>query len=293
MTEKNQEVYDIITQTKNSFEIFSDGLLNEYQNTFIGKLLHCEFITEQMNNILSSVSDELIDTTINEKINSFNDKLKELTEKNVEEKIKIIESIDDIKSNLTNFTQKINKELDESIFTKENELLSSFNLIKEYISKYICTKINSYADNIKFYIDHNLQSIESSSKTNEALLEMKIEQLNKKENEIIDMKVKNEKLNLDLSTKEAEYKLNLQIEIDKYNELKNKHTQLIEEKEKLIKYWKDKYDERNKELSNSYNSKNVNKDENQKLKEENIELKLKLGLKEKELKTINEKIFQN
>ena len=64
---------------KNSFEVFSDGLLNEYQNNFIGKLLHSQFMTEEMNNILSSVSDEVLDTNIKEKLTEFNDSLKELT----------------------------------------------------------------------------------------------------------------------------------------------------------------------------------------------------------------------
>ena len=64
LEEKNNEVYDIIQIMKNSFEVFSDGLLNEYQNNFIGKLLHSQFMTEEMNNILSSVSDEVLDTNI-------------------------------------------------------------------------------------------------------------------------------------------------------------------------------------------------------------------------------------
>ena len=74
LEEKNNEVYDIIQIMKNSFEVFSDGLLNEYQNNFIGKLLHSQFMTEEMNNILSSVSDEVLDTNIKEKLTQFNKK---------------------------------------------------------------------------------------------------------------------------------------------------------------------------------------------------------------------------
>lgn len=97
LEEKNKDVYDFIQQVRNSFEIFSDGLLNDYHSTFIGKLLHSQFMTEEMNNILSSVSDELLDTNINEKLTKFNDTLKEITEKESAEKILKIDSVQDIK----------------------------------------------------------------------------------------------------------------------------------------------------------------------------------------------------
>ena len=35
LEEKNKDVYDIIQMVNNSYEIFSDGLLNDYHNTFI------------------------------------------------------------------------------------------------------------------------------------------------------------------------------------------------------------------------------------------------------------------
>ena len=46
LEEKNKDVTDIIQQVKNSYEVFSDGLLNEYQNSFIGKLLNSQFLSE-------------------------------------------------------------------------------------------------------------------------------------------------------------------------------------------------------------------------------------------------------
>ena len=58
LEEKNKDVYDIIQQVKNSYEVFSDGLLNDYHSTFIGKLLHSQFLADEFNNILSTVSDE-------------------------------------------------------------------------------------------------------------------------------------------------------------------------------------------------------------------------------------------
>ena len=289
LEEKNKDVYDIIQQVKNSYEIFSDGLLNEYQNAFIGKLLHSQFLTEEMNNILSSVSDELLDTNINEKLNKFNDDLKALTEKESSEKILKIESVPDIKKNLNTLSSNIKKQLEKTIFTKENEFLSSYPIIKEYIIKCICDKINLYADSINFYIDHNLQTIESSSKSNEAALEAKIQELNKKESEIIEMKVYVEKLERDMDAKEKEFKGLLDIEKQNNENLKKNNDNLIGEKNKIIQNWENKYEELNKELRSYYNTKK-NNDEFTKIKNENIELKVNLGIKEKQLNNINAKL---
>ena len=282
LEEKNKDVYDIIQQVKNSYEIFSDGLLNDYHNTFIGKLLHSQFMTEEMNNILSSASDELLDTNINEKLNQCNDAIKELTEKEAAEKILKIESVPDIKKNLNTLSSNIKKNVEENIFKKENEFLSTFNLIKDYIIKCICDKINLYADSINFYIDHNLQTIESSSKTNEAALEAKIQELNKKESEIIEMNVKIEKLERDMRAKEDEFKELLETEKLNYEKLKKNNDYLIEEKNKIIKNLENKSDELNKELKNYYK----NDDEFTKVKNENLELKVNLGIKEKQLNNI-------
>ena len=282
LEEKNKDVYDIIQQVKNSYEIFSDGLLNDYHNTFIGKLLHSQFMTEEMNNILTSASDELLDTNINEKLNQCNDAIKELTEKEAAEKILKIESVPDIKKNLNTLSSNIKKNVEENIFKKENEFLSTFNLIKDYIIKCICDKINLYADSINFYIDHNLQTIESSSKTNEAALEAKIQELNKKESEIIEMNVKIEKLERDMKAKEDEFKELLETEKLNYEKLKKNNDYLIEEKNKIIKNLENKSDELNKELKNYYK----NDDEFTKVKNENLELKVNLGIKEKQLNNI-------
>ena len=289
LEEKNKDVYDIIQQVKNSYEIFSDGLLNEYQNAFIGKLLHSQFLTEEMNNILSSVSDELLDTNINEKLTKFNDSLKEITEKESAEKILKIDSVPDIKKNLNTFSENIKKNLEETLFTKENEFLSSFNLIKEYIIKCVCDKINLYADSITFYIDHNMQSIESSSKTNEAALEAKINELNKKENELIEMKIQVEKMQNDMDFKEKDFKNSLENEKNRFSSLEKNTNDLIAEKDKMIKSLENKYDELNKELKSFYDTKN-NKEDIEKIKNENIELKLNMGKKEKQLNSLNLKL---
>ena len=274
LEEKNNNVYDIIQQMKNLFEVFSDGLLNDYHNSFIGKLLHTQFMTEEVNNILSSISDELLDTNINEKLKKFNDDLKELTEKESNEKILKIESVPDIKKNLNTFSTNIIEQLEKNIFTKENEFLSSFSLIKDYIIKCITNKIKLYADSIIFYIDHNMQSIENSSKSNEAALEAKVQELNEKQNQLNDMKTQLEMMERDIKTKEEEFKAMLQIE---------------KEKNLMIKNLENKYDELNRELKNYYAVKD-NNDELSKLKKENLELKVNLGIKEKQLSNVNNKL---
>ena len=289
LEEKNNEVYDIIQIMKNSFEVFSDGLLNEYQNNFIGKLLHSQFITEEMNNILSSVSDEVLDTNIKEKLTQFNDSLKELTQKATEEKTGKIEAIPDIKKNLNEFANKIQKEIEENIFKKENEFLNSFGFIKDYIIKCICNKINSYADSIQFYVEHNLQTVESSSKTNEEAFEAKIQELNEKENELNKLKIEIEKMKQNMKDKEKEYQKNVLIENKKYINLKEDYEKILQEKNLELKKLEDKNNEINQEIRNIFTERN-NKDDLSKIKNENMQLKVDLGIKEKQIKALNSKL---
>ena len=289
LEEKNNNVSDIIQQMKNLFEVFSDGLLNDYHNSFIGKILHTQFMAEEVNNILSAISDELLDTNINEKLKKFNDDLKELTEKEANEKILKIESVPDIKKNLNTFCTNIADQLEKNIFTKENEFLSSFNLIKDYIIKCITNKIKLYADSIIFYIDHNLQSIENSSKSNEAALEAKIQELNEKQNQLNDMNVKLEMMERDFANKKKELNKLVQIEKDKNDSIKKAHESVIKEKNLTIKNLENKNNELNKELKSYYMAKD-NDDELSKLKKENLELKVNLGIKEKQLSSMNNKL---
>ena len=289
LEEKNNEVYDIIQIMKNSFEVFSDGLLNEYQNNFIGKLIHSQFMTEEMNNILSSVSDEVLDTNINEKLTQFNDSLKELTEKESSEKTGKIEAIPDIKKNLNEFANKIQKEIEENIFKKENEFLNSFAFIKDYIIKCICNKINSYADSIQFYVEHNLQTVESSSKTNEEAFEAKIQELNEKENELNKLKIELEKMKQNMKDKEKEYQNNVLIENKKYINLKEDYEKILKEKNLELKKLEDKNNEINQEIRNIFMERN-NKDDLSKIKNENMQLKVDLGIKEKQLNALTSKL---
>ena len=286
LEEKNGEVYDIIEILKNSFEIFSDGLLNEYQTTFIGKLLHSQYITEQMNNILSSVSDEVLDTNISEKLNEYNSTIKELTEKEGAEKINEITSTSDIKKSLYDFSNKIKTQIEENLFKKENEFLSSFSLIKDYIIKCICNKINLYADNIQFYIEHNLQSIESSYKYNDEVFEAKIKELSEKGNELIKLKIEIEKMEMQMKEKEKEFQSSLDIEKQKYVDLEKYYKDIINIKDAEIKKLEEKNDKINQEIKNQLMEKK-NEGDITKLKDEIVKLKLNLVLKEKQINSLN------
>ena len=291
LEEKNNEVYDIIQIMKNSFEVFSDGLLNEYQNTFIGKLLHSQFLTEEMNNILSSVSDEVLDTNITEKLNQFNDSINKLIEKESNEKAEKIGAIPDIKKNLYELSSKIQNQIEQDIFKKENEFINSFEFIKDYIIKCICNKINSYADSIQFYVENNLQTVESSSKTKEAAYEAKIQELNEKENELNKLRIEIEKMQQNMKDKEKEYESNLLIEYQKYINLKEDYEKIISEKNSEIIKLEAKNREINLELKNIYMERN-NKDDLSKVINENIQLKVDLSIKDKEINELNSKLSE-
>ena len=291
LEEKNNEVYDIIQIMKNYFEVFSDGLLNEYQNTFIGKLLHSQFLTEEMNNILSSVSDEVLVTNITEKLNQFNESIKELIEKESNEKAEKIGAIPDIKKNLYELSSKIQNQIEQDIFKKENEFINSFEFIKDYIIKCICNKINSYADSIQFYVENNLQTVESSSKTKEAAYEAKIQELNEKENELNKLRIEIEKMQQNMKDKEKEYESNLLIEYQKYINLKEDYEKIISEKNSELIKLEAKNREINLELKNIYMERN-NKDDLSKVINENIQLKVDLSIKDKEINELNSKLSE-
>ena len=82
---------------------------------------------------------------------------------------------------MNDLANEIKNQIEENIFKKENEFLNSFAFIKDYIIKCIYDKINAYADSIAFYVEHNLQTIESGSKLNESAFEAKNKELNEKE----------------------------------------------------------------------------------------------------------------
>ena len=285
LEEKNTDIYDIIQILKNSFEVFSDGLLNEYENNFLGKLLHSQFMTEEINKVLSSVSDEVLDTNLGEKINQFNDSIKELIEKEKEEKISKIESVPDIKKCLTGLASKIKTQVEENIFKKENGFLTSFELIKEYIIKCICDKIDTYANCIQTYIEKNLQTVESSSKINQESYEMKIRELN---NTISKLNINIESMKLKMKENEKKSEFNLSIEKQKYLDLENKYNKIIEEKNAEIEKLELKNQKINDELKNIYMEKN-DKNELSKLKEENNKLKANLVVKENQINNLTKK----
>ena len=169
------------------------------------------------------------------------------------------------------------------------KFLNSFEFIKDYIIKCIYNKINSYADSIQFYVENNLQTVESSSKTKEAAYEAKIQELNEKENELNKLKIEIEKMQLNMKDKEKEYNSNLLIAFQKYEDLKNDNEKIIEEKNLEIKKLEEKNKELNLEIKNIYMERN-NKDDLSKIKNENIQLKVDLSIKDKEIKALNSKL---
>ena len=282
LEEKNNDIYDIIQILKNSFEVFSDGLLDEYQNNYIGKLLHSKYMTDEINNVLSSVSDKVLDTIIGEKLNQFNESMKELIEKENAEKIGKIESVADIKKSLNGLAGKIKCQVEANIFTKENEFLTSFEFIKDYINKCVCDKINAYANCIQIYIENNLQTVESGSKINQESYESKIKEL---DNTISKLNIEIESMKLNMKEKQKKLELNLSIEKQKYLDLKNQNKKIIDEKNKEIEKLERKNQKLNDELKDIYTEKN-DKNELSKLKEENNKLKANLVVKENQIKNL-------
>ena len=98
-----------------------------------------------------------------------------------------------------------------------------------------------------------------------------------------------EKLERDMELKEKEFKSLLNIEKQNNENIKKNNDYLINEKNKIYQNLENKYEELNKELKSFYNSKK-NNDEFNKIKNENIQLKVNLGIKEKELNKINTKL---
>ena len=131
--------------------------------------------------------------------------------------------------------------------------------------------------------------MESSSKTKEAAYEAKIQELNEKENELNKLKIEIEKMQLNMKDKEKEYNSNLLIAFQKYEDLKNDNEKIIDEKNLEIKKIEEKNKELNLEIKNIYMERN-NKDDLSKIKNENIQLKVDLSIKDKEIKALNSKL---
>ena len=107
-----------------------DVEIDEKNNEINGLKKEIEFILEEFTDLLFLGN---INSMI-EKLTEFNDSLKELTQKASEEKTGKIEAIPDIKKNLNTLSSNIKKQLEETIFTKENEFLSSSKKLKKFSS---------------------------------------------------------------------------------------------------------------------------------------------------------------
>ena len=92
-----------------------------------------------------------------------------------------------------------------------------------------------------------------------------------------------------MKDKEKEYQKNVLIENKKYINLKEDYEKILQEKNLELKKLEDKNNEINQEIRNIFTERN-NKDDLSKIKNENMQLKVDLGIKEKQINALNSKL---
>ena len=291
--DKNINIYE---KVKNSYEEIIKEIQEFFSKSYIGQVLKSNYITEVLSDIFSSVNED-IENSVKDAVNNFDEKIKNINENESKKQVENIQNINDINTNLKNFTSSIRENIEKELFNDNTKLISIFPLIKEYIEN-ICKKIDSYSDSISSYVGSNLKKFEGDSKNKESILDEKLNEIKEKDSQIIELKLKIDELRQQLFLKEKENLNNIDIEKAKYNRLDD----FSKEKDKVIGELELKLENLNKELDikNTLSSKNEEELINVKKELEELKEKYKtfqettieeskndvLDIKEKELKDL-------
>ena len=219
LKEKNENINDFIIKCKNSYDILSDSILN----SFIEKNPQFEYLIEKINNILNIYGKELLENYLQNKINKYNEEIKNIIsqKENTSPLLNELNKKDDIKSLYDKFLEETNKNFEEILFNPKNEFLTCFPEIKSYFEKCVFNHLIKYINNIINFI---AVADDANKEINEQ--KQKIEELNN--------------LKQNFESKEKEYISNIEslklsnekLEQEK-NELNNKYNNLEKEKKEL------------------------------------------------------------
>ena len=274
LKEKNENINDIIDKYKNSYDILSDNILNDFNE----KYPQNEYFIEKINYIINIFGKELIENYIQNKLSEYELSIKNIIaqKENSSPFLNELRKKEDIKLFYENFLEEIKKDMNNILFNTKNQFLSCFPDIKTYFEKCVFNHLENYLKNIDNFI---IVSDNANKEINEQ--KQKIEELN---NEINNLNISKQ----NLETKEKEYISNIESQKQLNENLTKEKSDLNDLNNNLLKE-KSELEEKNKSLETQLTEMiNKNKELSSKIDEyiakENAKPKpLLLNIKEEEM----------
>ena len=274
LKEKNENINDIIDKYKNSYDILSDNILNDFNE----KYPQNEYFIEKINYIINIFGKELIENYIQNKLSEYELSIKNIIaqKENSSPFLNELRKKEDIKLFYENFLEEIKKDMNDILFNTKNQFLSCFPDIKTYFEKCVFNHLENYLKNIDNFI---IVSDNANKEINEQ--KQKIEELN---NEINNLNISKQ----NLETKEKEYISNIESQKQLNENLTKEKSDLNDLNNNLLKE-KSELEEKNKSLETQLTEMiNKNKELSSKIDEyiakENAKPKpLLLNIKEEEM----------
>ena len=274
LKEKNENINDIIDKYKNSYDILSDNILNDFNE----KYPQNEYFIEKINYIINIFGKELIENYIKNKISEYELSIKNIIaqKENSSPLLNELSKKEDIKLFYENFLEETKKDMNDVLFNTKNQFLSCFPDIKTYFEKCVFNHLENYLKNIDNFI---IVSDNANKEINEQ--KQKIEELN---NEINNLNISKQ----NLETKEKEYISNIESQKQLNENLTKEKSDLNDLNNNLLKE-KSELEEKNKSLETQLTEMiNKNKELSSKIDEyiakENAKPKpLLLNIKEEEM----------
>ena len=274
LKEKNENINGIIDKYKNSYDILSDNILNDYNE----KYPQNEYFIEKINYIINIFGKELIENYIKNKISEYELSIKNIIaqKENTSPLLNELRKKEEIKLFYENFLEETKKDMNDVLFNTKNQFLSCFPDIKTYFEKCVFNHLENYLKNIDNFI---IVSDNANKEINEQ--KQKIEELN---NEINNLNISKQ----NLETKEKEYISNIESQKQLNENLTKEKSDLNDLNNNLLKE-KSELEEKNKSLETQLTEMiNKNKELSSKIDEyiakENAKPKpLLLNIKEEEM----------
>ena len=274
LKEKNENVNDIINKYKNSYDILSDNILNDFNE----KYPQNEYFIEKINYIINIYGKESIENYIQNKISEYEISIKNLISQKETSSTLLneIQKKEDIKLFYENFLDETKKDINDILFNTKNEFLSCFPEIKNYLEKCIFNHLENFIKHINKFI---IVSDNANKEINEQ--KQKIEELN---SEINNLSISKQ----NLETKEKEYISNIDSQKQIIENLTKEKSDLNDLNNNLLKE-KSELEEKNRFLESQLTDMtNKNKELSSKIEEyikkENEKPKpLLLNIKEEEM----------
>ena len=233
LKEKNENINDIITKCKNSYDILSDKVLNAFSE----KSPNNVYLIEKINDIINIYGKELLENYLQNKTSEYEKAIKNIIsqKENSSPLLNPLQKKEDIKSLYENFLEETKKDMNDILFNTKYEFLSCFPEIKTYLEKCVFNHLLSYINNITNFIT-------ASDNANKEIDEQK-KKIEEMSNEINNLNT----LKQNLESKEKEYLSNIESQKQLIEKLEQEKTELNNQNNNISKE-KSELEEKNKSL---------------------------------------------